>query len=264
MVLETDPVVGPGEAGLELPRPDGSSGDRASEALVAGAVAKARADRLDRLVVFVASKAAARTLGDRLGLRRLPWRDRPLPRGDGGLLALVLDLAPVVVRPATAAELDRAGELTLAGYLADDLLDPNDDYATRLTDAARRAAEATLLVAVDPAGQVVGTVTFCRPGSPYAELSRTGEAEFRMLAVDPAARGSGVGAALVHACLDRAGAAGDDGIVLSTLAKMRAAGRLYQRLGFTADPTRNWSPEPGIKLLAYQRPLSFNDREIIR
>jgi GNAT superfamily N-acetyltransferase len=158
------------------------------------------------------------------------------------------------VRPARSGEFERAGELTVAAYLADDLLVPDDDYATRLLDAAGRAAEATLLVAVDPAGEVVGTVTFCRPGSPYAEISRVGEAEFRMLAVDPSARGAGVGAALVHACLDRAAEAGDHAIVLSTTAKMRAAGRLYHRLGFTADPARNWSPAPGIKLLAYQRP----------
>jgi GNAT superfamily N-acetyltransferase len=134
---------------------------------------------------------------------------------------------------------------------------PTDDYARRLADAANRAADATLLVAIDSANNVVGTVTFCRHGSPYAELATAGEAEFRMLAVDPASRGLGVGAALVQACLDLARAAGDHAVVLSTLAQMRAAARLYERFGFAPDPRRNWSPAPGVDLLAYRREVSI-------
>ena len=246
--------LGPGEGGLRLlaVAPD-ARGRGAGAALVRQGLEVARADRLDRVVTFTAADrpAAGRLLG-RLGFRRLPWRDRRATDGVK-LLAFGIDLAPIVVRPAEAAELDRAGRLTLAGYVADGIVGPSDGYARHLADAAGRAAAATLLVAVDRAGEVVGTVTFCRPGSPYAELSRPGEAEFRMLAVGPSARGSGVGTALVHACLDLAGAAGDRTLVLSTLAEMRAAARLYQRLGFTADPARDWSPQPGVTLLAYQR-----------
>jgi hypothetical protein len=35
---------------------------------------------------------------------------------------------------------------------------------------------------------VIGSVLFVLPDTPYVELSSTGEAEFRMLAVDPPAR----------------------------------------------------------------------------
>ena len=45
-----------------------------------------------------------------------------------------------------------------------------------------------------------------RPGSPWRELSVDGEGEFRMLAVAPAARGRGVGEALVRQCEERAAA----------------------------------------------------------
>lgn len=244
--------VGPGEGGWRLVRqPETRPGS--VEAAVRQCVDTARDDRLDRVVIFTADddRGAAETVG-RKGFSRLAWRDHRASDG-ADLLAFVLDLAPVAVRPAEPSELDRAGRVTLAGYVADGVLESTDGYADRLADAAARASEATLLVAVDAAGEVVGTVTFCRPGSPYAELSRPGEAEFRMLAVDPSARGSGVGAALVHACLDRAGAAGDHCIVLSTLAEMRAAARLYDRLGFAAVPTRDWSPAPGVNLLAFQR-----------
>ena len=247
-------VVGPGEGGFRmLAVRTGARGRGVGEALVRRCLEGARTERLDRVAILTqpAMVTAAR-LYARQGFRRLPWRDRVAPDGTE-LLALVVDLAPITVREATPDELPRAGELTLAGYLADGLVDPTASYASHLADARDRASAATLLVAIDEARTVVGTVTFCRPGSPYAEISNPGEAEFRMLAVDPAARGTGAGAALVHACLDRAGAAGDRAVVLSTLATMRAAARIYQRLGFTADPGRNWSPEPGVDLLAYRR-----------
>ena len=239
--------VGPGEGGFLLPDPD------ADEATVRRWIEAARTDRLDRVLGFVsATRPATAELLRRLGFRRMPWRDRSSTDGDERL-AYGLGLAPVVVRRAEPTEHERAGALTLAGYLADGFVDPSAWYAQHLTDAADRAAQAELLVAVDPHGEVVGTVTFCRPGSPYAEISTPGEAEFRMLAVSPVARGAGVGAALVHACLDLAGAAGDHRVVLSTTAHMRAAARIYRRLGFEADPARNWSPSPGVDLLAYQR-----------
>jgi ribosomal protein S18 acetylase RimI-like enzyme len=44
-------------------------------------------------------------------------------------------------------------------------------------------------------------------------------------------------------------------MVLSTERGMHAAHRLYERLGFTRLPERDWSPMPGIRLLVYARPL---------
>jgi GNAT superfamily N-acetyltransferase len=59
------------------------------------------------------------------------------------------------------------------------------------------------------AGRLVGTVTWCPPGSQYREIaSRDDQAEFRMLAVDPTVRRQGVARALVDACLARARADG--------------------------------------------------------
>ena len=42
-------------------------------------------------------------------------------------------------------------------------------------------ALAELLVAVDPADQVLGSVTYARSGTPFALVSVDGEAELRML-----------------------------------------------------------------------------------
>ena len=61
---------------------------------------------------------------------------------------------------------------------------------------------------------VLGCVTICPPGSPWREISRDDEGEFRMLAVAPAVRGRGVGEALVRMCVDRFRSEGCRGVVV--------------------------------------------------
>jgi GNAT superfamily N-acetyltransferase len=162
----------------------------------------------------------------------------------------------VLIRPAAPGELAAVGDLTVAAYAADGYLDYADDYADELRDAARRAELATLLVAVDEqSGAVLGTATFVLAGTPYAEVSHPGEAEFRMLAVAEEARGQGVGAALVQACIERARAAGSNALALCSLEEMVPAQRIYRRMGFVRSPDRDWQPLPGLTLVAFVLPL---------
>jgi ribosomal protein S18 acetylase RimI-like enzyme len=160
----------------------------------------------------------------------------------------------VVVRAARDDELDAVGALTVAAYLGDGLLTADADYAHRLADARSRAREAELYVA-EEAGTLLGSVTFCAPGTPYAELARDGEGEFRMLSVAPAARGRGIAEALVRHCLARSRELGHSAVVLCSMREMTTAHRLYARLGFQRLPERDWSPVAGIELLAYRRSL---------
>lgn len=169
-------------------------------------------------------------------------------------------MAGVKVRLADAsdgAELAAIGELTVAAYAADALIAADDPYAEHLRAAGERAAEAELAVAVDDGsdGRVLGTVTFAAAGTPWAEVSLPGEAEFRMLAVAPSARGRGVGGALTDWCVRRAQDLGCTAVVLSTQPMMHAAHRIYQRRGFERLPDRDWSPYPGVDLIAYRLPL---------
>lgn len=157
----------------------------------------------------------------------------------------------VTVRPARPEEFEEVGRLTLAVYLADGMVDLEGAYARELADAARRAADAELLVAVDSEDTLLGTITICSPGSPLGELSRSGELEFRMLAVVPGARRRGVGELLVKAVLARATEIGARRVVLSSAAEMRVAHRLYARLGFSRLPDLDWCPAPGVTLLAF-------------
>lgn len=152
------------------------------------------------------------------------------------------------------------GALTEASYRARGL--EHEDYALALRAADRRAAEAELLVAEQPAtgpggtGRLVGTVTFCPPGSVWCELATGTQAELRMLAVDPSAQGRGIGEHLARACVARARELGCSALVLSSPSTVPAAHRLYLRLGFERRPQRDWSPAPGVALLAYVLPLS--------
>jgi len=159
------------------------------------------------------------------------------------------------VRRVEPAEYDQLGQLTLAIY-QDIGFNDGPGHAEVLRDVARRDAEAEVLVATDAAGRLLGTVTYAPPGSPWADIATPQEAEVRMLGVEPAARGQGIGEALVRACIARARAAGLARLVLCTQPHMHAAQRLYARLGFDRTPSRDWSPEPHLQLMAYVLPLA--------
>ena len=163
----------------------------------------------------------------------------------------------VHVRPAHTSELADIGELTAAAYTADGLLPDDDPYLEHLRDATTRAHEAELYVAVleDRPDTVAGTVTFCPQGSPWAELARPGEGEFRMLAVATAARRRGVAQALVGACLQRSRELGYLAVVLGSLPAQEPAHRIYERLGFRRTPDLDWSPVEGVDLLAFRLDL---------
>ncbi len=154
------------------------------------------------------------------------------------------------LRPVRAEELAAVGRLTASVYVGDGFVGASDGYVDVLADTARRAREAEIWVAVDDE-QLLGSVTFVPPGSPFREIARDDEGEFRMLAVDPSARGRGVGQALVELCLRRSRELGYVGVRMSTMDRMTSAHRVYQRLGFTRLPEDDWSPEPGVSLLAY-------------
>lgn len=161
----------------------------------------------------------------------------------------------MLIRAAQARDLDVVGEITVAAYTSEGHLDPDSPYVEELRDTRSRATSATLLVAVEDDGQVIGTVTFCVAGTPYADLARAGEAEFRMLAVAPRARGRGVAQQLVRRCIDLARDAGSSALVLSSMETMVAAHSIYERFGFRRVPERDWRPAEDIRLAAFVLPL---------
>lgn len=160
--------------------------------------------------------------------------------------------AAFTIRPILPSDYPAIGRITLDAYEGNrDHLDA--DYRHELEDVARRAGVCTVLVAVGPDGTLLGGVTYVPgPDNPMSELEKDGEAGIRMLAVDPAAQGLGVGRALTLACLERARREGRSGMALYTRPANVPAQRLYESLGFVRDPERDWQYARGQWLWAFQ------------
>ena len=158
----------------------------------------------------------------------------------------------VIVREVRAPELAEVGELRVRAYEAQDLLSASSSYKQTLRTLGADGGE--VLVAVD--GETLLGTVMLQPWGPASEVGRgADEVEMRALAVAPSAQGRGVGGALVAAAVRRSQAAGHRHLVLSTQPAMRAAQRLYRAAGFERLPDRDWSPVPGLVLLAFGRRL---------
>jgi GNAT superfamily N-acetyltransferase len=158
---------------------------------------------------------------------------------------------PITVREVRPNEYEALGVLTLAAYRA--VLGPDMDagYVAELADVAGRAGRAEVLVAVDPADRLLGTITYVPGPGRLAWFDGQDEAGLRMLAVAPPVQARGVGARLVAASVERATAAGKTRLFLHTTATMTVAHRLYERVGFRRDPGRDEVLPGGLVLLAY-------------
>lgn len=158
-------------------------------------------------------------------------------------------MGTLTIRRVRPGEYEAVADLTVAVYRHGGF--GGVHYEPALRDVASRDATAQVLVAV-LGDRVVGAVTVALGGGPWAERSAPGEAEIRMLAVHPDARGAGIGESLVRACIDAARAHAAGVLRLSTEPEMTSAHRLYERLGFVRTPAYDWEPVPGVVLLGYE------------
>ena len=148
----------------------------------------------------------------------------------------------VRVRPAARHEFDRVADLVERGFRHGPYghLPVSAIRRALVRDSAGRAASGSLLVAVDDAAPeagaaevpLLGTASLLRAGASGSRLAEPGEVELRLIAVDPEARGRGVGEALVRTALAVAAQWGADAVVLDTGSLNLPAQRLYERVGF--------------------------------
>jgi GNAT superfamily N-acetyltransferase len=164
----------------------------------------------------------------------------------------------LVIRPVRPDEFDRVGDLVVDAYTS--LGDPGE-YQAVLRDVADRSRSAEVAVALvnDAIG---GKVTYVGGLGPYAESDDPEASWIRMLAVDPAFRGQGVGAALVEWCVGRARESGRGRLVLHTTDRNRDAQRLYARLGFDRAPDLDWQGQRGNWLRGYRMELGSTDGSV--
>lgn len=162
------------------------------------------------------------------------------------------------IRPLTVDDdLAAFGRIVLASYTALPDAPHEPEYGLELVDVRARVEAATVFGAFD-GDRPLGCVTFVRDlTSPYAEDLEPGESSFRMLAVDAAAQGRGLGERLVERCLDEARSAGSEAVFIHSGTWMPTAHRLYGRLGFVRQPHRDWTfDDPPFTLLGFRMHLA--------
>ena len=99
---------------------------------------------------------------------------------------------------------------------------------------ASLARYSEILVA-DAGDTVIGAVAYFGPGTPRADFFEPEWPIIRMLVVDPAARGAGIGRRLTEACIDLARRDGAPLIALHTSPAMEVALAMYLRMGFVLE-----------------------------
>ena len=161
----------------------------------------------------------------------------------------------MIIRDARPDELAFIGDLRVAAYRADGFLSETSAYAEALRLLGTDGAGEVLAAADDDDNVIVGTVMLQRWPDGGQVVRGPGEGEIRALAVTPGARGQGIGRALVAAVTGRARDRGIKNLLLLTDPGMRAAHHLYAEAGFARLPERDWSPRPGLTLLAYAQTL---------
>jgi ribosomal protein S18 acetylase RimI-like enzyme len=161
----------------------------------------------------------------------------------------------VEIRPPRPEEFEEAGRVTAGAYeeFAPGGASPNRDYLARVADVRTRSRHGLVLGAFED-GRVLGTVTLELedriPGGHTRPQLEPGQANVRMLGVDPSARRRGIARALMEACLAEARRAGKERVTLETTETMTAAQRLYEGMGFDRGPDLIY--DDGFRLRTYE------------
>jgi ribosomal protein S18 acetylase RimI-like enzyme len=115
------------------------------------------------------------------------------------------------------------------------------------------AADGDLFVA-ERDGSIAGAVVHVGPGRPRSAIFPDDWSVIRMLVVDPAARGGGIGRALVAAALEQARRVEAPAIGLHTSPIMATALRLYESIGFVRE--HDLPPIRGVPYTRYTLPAA--------
>lgn len=206
-----------------------------------------------------ARQEAALALYRRAGFLVVPpfgeYRDSPLS------VCMAKDLAAVDVRVARPGDRGAIEALTLAAYQEYAALMPAHwELYRRNIVSTLAAADPGEQVVAERGGRLVGSVLLQAAGTvlttPRGESIRREAPEVRLLAVDPEARGLGVGAALMRECIGRARESGAAALTLHTTDMMRAAMRMYEGMGFERVPELDLRPFPDVLVKGYRLGLA--------
>ena len=168
----------------------------------------------------------------------------------------------LTIRDARETELNAVGALLLDAY-AQYMPAPGaaipaearvawEEYRKNIADVWSRAPLSSTIIA-ERDGKLLGSVNYYAPGQSDSVDNAwpDGWASVRLLGVSPAARGLGIGRALMDECLCRARADGATTLGLHTTMLMNVARAMYVRLGFTRVPEHDFHPVPDFTIEAY-------------
>jgi GNAT superfamily N-acetyltransferase len=171
----------------------------------------------------------------------------------------MIERGSFLIRDARDDERDAVRDVTLAAY---------EEYAAIMPEPVwvgyRRQLAATIdsegsaeRIVAERNGAIVGSVLlFPAAANVYGGAAVSVDCpEVRLLAVVPEARGAGVGAALMAECARRARLAGATTLGLHTTDIMRAAVRMYERMGYVRAPELDFVPAPGVLVKGYRLDL---------
>lgn len=164
-----------------------------------------------------------------------------------------------LIRDARDDERGAMRDVTLAAY---------EEYAAILPESVWAGYRHQLLATLDSEGPVerivaerngaiMGSVLLFPPATKaYGSAAVSVDyPEVRLLAVVPDARGEGVGAALMNECAQRARRASATALGLHTMDIMRAAVRMYERMGYVRAPDLDFAPAKGVLVKGYRLDL---------
>ena len=163
----------------------------------------------------------------------------------------------ISIRDALEGDRESAREVTLAAYEEYAKIIPPifwEGYRKNIVESLDKKGSAQQIVA-EYSGEIVGSVLLYPPAaSAYGAASggSTAIPEMRLLAVNPAMRGHGIGTALTRECVQRAQRAGAPALGLHTVDIMQTAMQMYERMGFVRVPEFDFHPTKNVVIKGYR------------
>ena len=146
-----------------------------------------------------------------------------------------------IVRDATRNEFSEIGELMVDVYSQLEGFPTKAEqpkYYKMLANigSLTRNPKTKLLIAITSSGKIGGGVVYFGDmkyyGSGGTATSQKNASGFRLLAVDPATRGKGIGKLLTNACFQLAKDENQNQMIIHSTKAMRIAWKMYEKMGF--------------------------------
>ena len=154
------------------------------------------------------------------------------------------------IRPYESADAAEVNAVALAAFAQYAGIYQDWETLARGVGTMASLADHAELIVAEEGDRVIGAVAYCPPGStPRAEFFAPEWPIIRMLVVEPAARGRGIGRRLTDECIERARRANAPLISLHTSPAMEVALAMYLKMGF--ELARAVAPRFGVPYAVY-------------